>query len=139
MHSCADTECGTDPVSGQAHRPYLNQRTQLYRFSCDDYHSGNSDTLAFDDTCRFGSGAKAGAVDTIDDDYNYHERFRKMQSPSSPPPPPSSSSSSTTTTTSSLATAQRTNELVPTNVIDLATDNLPAVDTPDACDKAALR
>lgn len=25
------------------------------------------------------------------------------------------------------------------NAIDLATDNLPAVDTPDACDKAALR
>lgn len=24
-------------------------------------------------------------------------------------------------------------------VVDLATDNLPAVDTPDACDKAALR
>lgn len=108
----------------------------MYRFSCDDYRSGNSDTLAFDDTCRFGSGVKAAAV-AIDDDYNYDERT--MQSPSSPPPPPSSSSSSTTTITSSLATAQRTNELVPTNVIDLATDNLPAVDTPDACDKAALR
>lgn len=27
----------------------------------------------------------------------------------------------------------------PDNVVDLATDNLPAVDTPDACDKAALR
>lgn len=24
-------------------------------------------------------------------------------------------------------------------VVDLATDNLPAVDTPDACDKAAVR
>lgn len=27
----------------------------------------------------------------------------------------------------------------PPGTLDLATDNLPAVDTPDACDKAALR
>lgn len=25
------------------------------------------------------------------------------------------------------------------DTVDLATDNLPAVDTPDACDKAAMR
>lgn len=30
-------------------------------------------------------------------------------------------------------------EVVATNALDLTTDNLPAVDTPDACDKAALR
>lgn len=28
---------------------------------------------------------------------------------------------------------------ITSSIVDLATDNLPAVDTPDACDKAALR
>ncbi|XP_031624915.1 calcium/calmodulin-dependent 3',5'-cyclic nucleotide phosphodiesterase 1-like isoform X5 [Contarinia nasturtii] len=59
----------------------------------------------------------------------------------------SSSSSSTvaTSTTSQnrclTSTEHDGNEqgTVATNPVDLTTDNLPAVDTPDACDKAALR
>lgn len=131
---------GLETVAGNTHRPYLNRRTQLYRYSCDDYHSGHSDTLASDDTCRFGSGATASAAATI---------TNKMQSDTaspSPPPPPSRPSSASSSSTTSSSTAQNRchtehggTEPVPTNAIDLATDNLPAVDCPDACDKAALR
>lgn len=42
---------------------------------------------------------------------------------------------------SAVVVANRSNPLTGDELdsVDLATDNLPAVDTPDACDKAALR
>lgn len=159
-HVRPDAKCGLETDSGNKHKPYLNRRSQLYRFSCDDYHSGGSDTLAFENTCILGgaagkvasdvavttaaaivSAAAASATVTttsaIDDeplDWN------KMQSDTELP----SSSSSAAAAAAIVAqnpfhTENVGTEPIPTNVIDLATDNLPAVDTPDACDKAALR
>lgn len=40
---------------------------------------------------------------------------------------------------SSLQTITKQDDVVTCDNVDLASDNLPAVDTPDACDKAALR
>lgn len=40
---------------------------------------------------------------------------------------------------SSLQTVTKQDDVVTSDNVDLASDNLPAVDTPDACDKAALR
>lgn len=40
---------------------------------------------------------------------------------------------------SSLQTITKQDDVVKCDNVDLASDNLPAVDTPDACDKAALR
>ena len=40
---------------------------------------------------------------------------------------------------SSLQTIAKHDDVVTCDNVDLASDNLPAVDTPDACDKAALR
>lgn len=64
--------------------------------------------------------------------FNFVGNFDNMQS--------SSSSQMHTATGTAVATvADATVVASPNNVVDLATDNLPAVDTPDACDKAALR
>ncbi|XP_055594045.1 protein naked cuticle homolog isoform X2 [Uranotaenia lowii] len=54
----------------------------------------------------------------------------------SPPPPLTPSSADRTVALMSRADTVTGDEL---DNVDLATDNLPAVDTPDACDKAALR
>lgn len=136
-----DAKCGSESVDGNQHRPYLNRRTQLYRFSCDDYHSGNSDTLAFDDTCRFGSGATATVADaTVAAAATAATTTNKMQSDTvSPSPPPRPSSASSSSTSSSTAQNRCHTEHIGTELVDLATDNLPSVDTPDASDKAALR
>lgn len=40
---------------------------------------------------------------------------------------------------SSLQAITKQDDVVTCDNVDLASDNLPAVDTPDACDKAALR
>lgn len=40
---------------------------------------------------------------------------------------------------SSLQSITKQDDVVTSDNVDLASDNLPAVDTPDACDKAALR
>lgn len=39
----------------------------------------------------------------------------------------------------SLQTITKPDDVAAYDNVDLASDNLPAVDTPDACDKAALR
>lgn len=99
----------------------MNRRSQLYRFSCDDYQSTSSgNTVAVgSDRCRF---------DTADDE---HFDWKKMQS--------DSVSSSSSAAQNRCLTELDGTEPAATNAVDLATDNLPAVDTPDACDKAALR
>lgn len=125
---------GLETVGGNNCRPYLNRRSQLYRFSCDDYRSGDSDTLAFDDTCRLGSGdtavsaaagvAAASAATTT----NTMQSDTASQSPPPPPPsrPSSSSSTSSSTAQNRCHTEHAGTELVPTNaIVDLATDNLP--------------
>lgn len=111
-------------------KPYSNRRSPIYRFSCDNYtddynHSASSgNTVALGDRCTFGG----------DRDFAWN----KMQS----------DSVSSTSSTTSIATAMAQgrclsgndgNESIVPNAIDLTTENLPAVDTPDACDKAALR
>lgn len=118
-HSPSDIQRGLEVVTGNKRKPYLNRRSQLYRLSCDDYHSNSSgNTIAVgSDRCRF-------------DDADEHFDWNKMQS--------DSVSSSSSAQNRSLTESDGT-EPVATNAVDLATDNLPAVDTPDACDKAALR
>lgn len=123
-----DVKCGLDSAlpstsTGNKRKPYLNRRSQIYRFSCDnctdDYHSNSGDTVAFGD--KFTVAAENCARN-------------KMQS--------DSVSSSSSSAQNRCLTEHDGNEqaVAPTtNPIDLTTDNLPAVDTPDACDKAALR
>lgn len=124
MQSPTDTNYGLEAV-GNKRKPYLNRRSPIYRFSCDncpdDYHSASSgDTVAFGDRCTFGG----------DRDFAWN----KMQSDSV-----SSTSSAAAIAQSRCLSGNDGNESVATNAVDLTTDNLPAVDTPDACDKAALR
>lgn len=92
------------------------------------------------------------------ENFQFNEPFDVMQASSSasaPAPPPSSSSSAAAATTAvvgrsresppadsaldtGVATVAR-GDGSPADGVDLTTDNLPAVDTPDACDKAAMR
>ncbi|XP_031624913.1 calcium/calmodulin-dependent 3',5'-cyclic nucleotide phosphodiesterase 1A-like isoform X3 [Contarinia nasturtii] len=140
VESASDTPCGLETATGNRRKPYLNRRSPIYRFSCDnfadDYHQQHQHRLKSGDTVTtFGDRCTFSGAEEISDWY-------KMQSDSV-----SSSSSSTvaTSTTSQnrclTSTEHDGNEqgTVATNPVDLTTDNLPAVDTPDACDKAALR
>lgn len=143
---------GVETVAGNKRKPYLNRRSQLYRFSCDDYHPSSGNTVAVDsDKCRIEIGAAATACAnafntntnttttiTTDTDIatvitaanDQHFDWNKMQS---------DSVSSSSSAQNRCLTEHDGMEQVAANAVDLATDNLPAVDTPDACDKAALR
>ncbi|XP_055298808.1 dual specificity calcium/calmodulin-dependent 3',5'-cyclic nucleotide phosphodiesterase 1-like isoform X1 [Sitodiplosis mosellana] len=125
-----DVKCGLDKAAsaaGNKHKPYLNRRNQLYRFSCDncpdDYHSSSGDTtVAFGDKCKF-AAAKGETF-----------AWTKMQSDSV------SSSSSVLAQNRCLTEHDGSEQAaVATNPVDLTTDNLPAVDTPDALSQASAR
>lgn len=141
--SPVDVQRGLNSPTGNKRKPYLSGRSQLYRFSCDDYHtSSSSNTIAVgSDKCHFDIGGGSSDTTTTDIDTiititdpdvidDKHFDFSKMQS---------DSVSASSSAQNRCLTEQDETEPVATNVIDLATDNLPAVDTPDACDKAALR
>lgn len=87
------------------------------------------------------------------ENFQFNEPFDMMQASSSASPaaapgrsrasPPADASASDTNSgtvaiVGSLAADGSAAEASAT-VVDLTTDNLPAVDTPDACDKAAMR
>lgn len=130
VQSPSDVKCGLEAAALSSvaaenrRKPYLSRRSQIYRFSCDncpeDYHSSSGDTVALGNRCTF-----AAAEDNF--------ARNKMQS--------DSVSSSSTAAQNRCLTEHDGNEqaVVAANPVDLTTDNLPAVDTPDACDKAALR
>lgn len=127
QESLSDVKCNFDKTSsGNKRKPYLNRRNQIYRFSCDncpdDYHPSSGDTVAFGDRCTF-DAAEGGKF-----------AYNKMQSDSV-----SSSSSSVPAQNRCLTEHDGSEHAAVAMNPDLTTDNLPAVDTPDACDKAALR
>ena len=121
---CLDT---ATLVTGNKRKPYLNRRNQIHCFSCDncpdDYHSSSGDTaLAFGDKCKFATAEG----ETFD--------WTKMQSDSV------SSSSSVPAQNRCLTEHDGSEQAaVATNPVDLTTDNLPAVDTPDALSQASVR
>lgn len=121
---CSDTAA---LVTENKRKPYLNRRNQIHCFSCDDcpddYHSSSGDTaLAFGDKCKFATAEGETFA------------WTKMQSDSV------SSSSSVPAQNRCLTEHDGSEQAaVATNPVDLTTDNLPAVDTPDALSQASVR
>lgn len=78
--------------------------------------------------------------ETTIENFNYTNNFENMQSTTvqsvSNEKTPIDATTSYSTITSMTTT---TTTVAVIDNIDLATENLPAVDTPDACDKAAVR
>lgn len=113
-------------VAGNNRAPHFNRRNPIHRFSCDnltdDYHSSSGNTVTFGDRCTFGGA-----------DVNFFAG-NKMQSSNSV-----SSSSSMAQNRRLIENDGNESAAFVTIPVDLTIDNLPAVDTPDACDKAALR